>query len=595
MSEEKHICVQNTYNPYENVAGSISGFDSITTSKTGVPVGTHPAPIVSPADVVNALRQLRSIIDSPAMQATIKKLEAHIADTNNPHELNLDDFNQDVIDVLYRAYTANGGVASLAQFQDHVFGKLRTATYNEMMQVADDNLLVNIAGTKRYFDNHENDPEAHTAMIKSQYPGDPVFAEPVIALDASLGLPPMLLAVDRDNAVPYTYVDGDGILRTCDRLNEIPVDWSKGMAAMPCFGVKTNEIEWSEDLTKGTTCINTQVDRSNYTSPDNLRAATRVRSGMDASEVIHKVVFPRKIYSNKEKTFSIYAKAISCRYLSIQFKHMVADTTYVRAQFDLEHGNTLIFNHLNIYRCGITRLADGWWRCEVTQFHEVGNTADIELVFHKTVTSAENAKLSFRAENEELAYLFGAQYEFGHRSSPYIRTVGEAVTRKPPIIMFDVSDQVSNKYAISIACNNPKNTNLKADILPIFSVIGAEDVTIAQAYFLATGAILCSQYRIVGADGVDYFDKSVVSTLTFPSTKYNTVSLGYSVSENVCAVCNNEHLSLDLRVSENAKYLAVGYADDTYLDDYVYSVLMYSTDMSKDELVFVNGDKYLEY
>ena len=96
------------------VTASVTGFSEYSTR--GITVATSPRPVVSPADILSQIRELRKTLSQDYIAKAISKLDNHIADTNNPHHTQLKDFSDHVIDVLYNYYVANGGLCTKSQY-----------------------------------------------------------------------------------------------------------------------------------------------------------------------------------------------------------------------------------------------------------------------------------------------------------------------------------------------------------------------------------------------------------------------------------------------------------------------------------------------
>ena len=86
------------------LTGMISGFSEYSTES--MVANATPRPVITPVDLLNRIQDLRKLANQKNVLAAIAKLDAHLADMNNPHNTELSDFSERVIDVLLELHIA---------------------------------------------------------------------------------------------------------------------------------------------------------------------------------------------------------------------------------------------------------------------------------------------------------------------------------------------------------------------------------------------------------------------------------------------------------------------------------------------------------
>lgn len=572
----------------------ISGFTHYQTERVDAP--TQPAPVLTPTDLLVRLEDLKALLAAPEVARALSVLLDHVNDENNPHHTTLSQFTDQVIDALYAEYVRQGGIAKKAIFAQAIFQPLRIATVDEMENSTAANLLVSIFGAKKSIQNHELDPAAHSELLTHMFPGRAITTSPCWALEASTGLSWLFMEreeqLDDDTNRPYSYVAEDGFLHYCSSLQEIPVDYIHGEPTIPCFGPRTNDVRESTNFI---TCRLDSVSilANSEVAPDNTATATAVFTGNDTMNTLHTVAY-EDVYlpANQTRTFSVFAKAEKCRYLAINWLDMKLSQIKVRAIFDLKDGKCICMNHMDRYSARIQSLGNGWFRCELSMYHEIGQEHDIEMTFfHGDI----NSDLTFIGTGELCGYLWGMQLENGPTASPYIPTVGDPATRKGGKIAVSVEDSWFNKEAMTIGLSylNPKSWLDKESIRTLFAFYDGYHQSIATEVD-STGAVRIEQYETLEVD--DSSAEAVVSQIVIPgetTKEYHQLVFSYDSQELLAKLNAREAIPFETPEKRNAiKKLYLGAArDGAFLEGYLRSVVIYPIKVTPDQATFLNGEE----
>ena len=233
------------------LTGTISGFSKYSTIESA-DKNSSPVHIITPKDVLDKIESIRRFLDIPELENALKVLNAHLHDFGNPHRTSLNDFLEQIIDVLYAEYVRQGGTKDKAGYTEDLFKVLHVADAEEMKTGTDESALLSVAGVRELIHAHEVDEEAHKELLDGMFPGRPVVDEPIFCIDSEIGVPPTLTV--RKNVVSdlarsaYTYVGIDGNVYLADSFDKLPVDRMYGAPLIPMFGARTNYIPNSDNF-----------------------------------------------------------------------------------------------------------------------------------------------------------------------------------------------------------------------------------------------------------------------------------------------------------------------------------------------------------
>ena len=320
------------------VTASVTGFSEYSTR--GITVATSPRPVVSPADILSQIRELRKTLSQDYIDKAISKLDNHIADTNNPHHTQLKDFSDHVIDVLYNYYVANGGLCTKSQYCAMLFKVLHVASTLDMTNGADHTALVTVMGIRHMIREHENDPNAHSQIIEKVLPGKPMTEPPVMSIQAKVGLNSFMVHPTGD--VPYTYVDRSRHVMVATDNDPLPQDYTYYEPLLACFGARTNEIPNSTDFSNFT-YSNTSLGTTDNPDPMRGTEASAIMVEPTDEEELHTFTLADvELYGGQDKAFSVYVKPGSCKYISFTYNDMSDGTIQVQATYNLILGKAFV-------------------------------------------------------------------------------------------------------------------------------------------------------------------------------------------------------------------------------------------------------------
>ena len=568
------------------LAAGMSGFSEYTTYRKEAPI--QPAPVITPSDLLNLLKEYKKFMSLPEIDRAINLLFQHMSDDSNPHRTDLGQFISSVTDVLYKAYVDNGGKESKDCYVQSLFKPLRVASVQEMKTESDPSLLVNIRGAKRYFLQHESDPEAHASLLADVMPGEVLEDEPSFAISSEYGVPYNLVDVEEipygNEALitshTYSYVGTDGYIHFCGDNQDLPVDNYEGEFLIPCFGKRTNNIAYSANIQQACALENVQILSCSEEAPDRSTQATAICATRDLTVREHNLVIKDlRLKTRTISTFSVFVKKESCKYFSIRWKDLISSDIVVYSVFDLETGICLSGNHMDRYKSRIRKLSNGYYRCEFTMFHEIGRTADLVMTFFKE--RRDEPYFGFASEDEVLGYVWGLQYEEGPSASPYIPTDGQPITRYPLKIILPLEEWWDPKnVTLSIATKNPGA--LAADTIqrPLFVLTGKEDEgfpTLYKGQYTAEGNLKFSIDEEIEKTDRDYQQLAFSQDNTSTSVRLDNNYQEYIKTTDLTA----------------AKCLFLGCdPEGNYLEGYIHHVTLYPVKVTEEQTKFLNGQEF---
>lgn len=582
------------------LSAGISGFTTISTERLDAPCS--PPPVLSPTDLLDQLSKLQSILSTVELERGLKLLFTHVHDMDNPHHTDLDQFTMQVVDVLYKEYKKQGGVGTKEFYTQSLFKVLRIATLEEMKSSTDTGLLISVKGAKLFIADHENDPSAHAAIFDRILPGEPVVADPAYALHSIFGVSIDLLKYlegKNESAVevrPYSFVGADGCVAYCTDPTDLPSDYQLGEPLIPCFGKRINTITSSNNFQLRSP-TNTTIRKNATTAPDRSATAVAVGSNKDHFVCEHTLSYKDiELMLDETQTFSVFAKADQCRYLSISWKDMTTSIIMVRAIYDLQTGDHLLMNHMNRYGANIYRLANGWFRCEFNMYHPIGQKTDLILTFFKEKKDTrDETAFKFQGTGEVCGYLWGAQLEVGPNASPYIPTTGKLGVRYPIEISTQLPDNfvVSPANTISATYLNPKRYLDKNSIRPLITILDDQKLMAFTSRYTRLGGLDIARYETISAGGIslaamvyqDLFDPTATTYCQFShGIDTMTVLTGYQDRDATVS-------SPPKNWNKGSRVYIGNDGCGNFFEGYFRSLLLYPVGITKAQARFLNGEE----
>lgn len=589
------------------ISAGISGFSSYSTDRVDAP--DKPAPALSPADLLAQLNELKRYFNYPELTKGLALLVRHVRDTNNPHKTNLDDFTQQIADLLYQAYREAGGTGSQPDYVESLFNTLRVATLEEMSDSENANLLISVAGARQYLDNHENDPNAHISMLANLFPGDPPATDPVFSIMSEFGVSKYYMyhfeegrydSTTQNRLSGYSFVDVNRRVRYLDQMDEIPGDYSCGEALIPCFSERTNYVLRSGTVQDFRTMNVNALDDPSQSSPDEKASAIAVVTGRDTVPQQHSLFYPSlTLTSSVARSFSCYAKAVTCRYLAIHFKDLDGlDDSVVYGIYDLQEGVCITHNHMNRYSANIVKLADDWYRCEFTMSHMIGQTDALYITFFQEKQGDGTPSLNFRGNNDICGYLWGFQLENGTCASPYIPTNGEAVTRRPVGIKVSLDSTwwLHDGNTIYLSYRYPNCVKLDDTEHPLATFVDAEGYPTATIKHRNDGQLEIARYARLETESYTKVTPIYLDVFDVPTVKNCQVTHGYDLKSAVSRFNETDGVNTDVMGDErNSSVMYIGCdPEGNFLEGYLRVVTVYQGNVTPAQAAFLNGEAYHE-
>lgn len=584
------------------LAGSVSGFTSYDVEREVAPA--EPAPILSPDDLVAAIREMRKYLDLNQISAMLKTLEQHVADLGNPHQTTLSQFPDDVLDVLYQAYQDNQGTGSKEDFTSALYASLRIASSTEMHDPETyGGLLVSVRAAYELIKEHEADPAAHAGLFTEMIPGTPISDIPVEALYPYVGIDqshfkvlevshekfPQTAVLGRESA----YVDPCGVVRFTSWPDDIRSDFSQGRALFPCFSTRCNYYFHCTNLLNaiGTTYAGA-LEISTVKAPDGSNDAVLLHTYKDTIPVEHGYrIGTFAVTPSEAKTVSIHVKAGSCDLVELSATCSDPNVLNPKLIFDMNTGNYVLSNPLSNVKAGIERLANGWSRISLSISATDIYTYTFKATFFKK-NSEDLASVikTYIADGEICAHLWGVQVENGFSASPLIQTDSAEVFRKPVAISIKPESWNTNNWTLYIAVKRP---NVGKDIdRPLFVVLNSEGKTVTDCYYKTDGTI---QLRRMIHSSNDGGVSAVTMTETFNISNNEYDQFVYSAdSRGTITRYNQENglnLAAPLLIDAGSEILIGADRNGTCLDGYISGVLVYKRKVTDEEVDFLSGEE----
>lgn len=573
------------------LTGMISGFTEYSTSN--IASATSPRPVITPVDLLTQIQELRKILSQKNIQNAIDILNQHMTAKNNPHGTELRDFSDKIIDVLYDYYTENGGTATKSQYATMLFKVLHIASIEDMNNGADNTALVSVVGINQFLQQHEADIDAHKEVLERLLPGKPITTMPNLSIMGKVGV--NNIRVRALGNVPYTYVTKSRRIATATADNILPQDYTYGEPLLPCFGIRTNEVDNSTDFS---ICdfINLNIGDTTILDLMGNDTATSIISPVTDEEVVHEIRYPNlTIYGDEDKTFSIYVKAGSCNYFMISYEDMEASSITVRAIYNLDVGEVFLSNHLNRYTAEIIPLADGWYRCSFSIYHAYGQQADLVMSCFKT-KDPKQQDYKYKSDTEEVAiYLWGMQYELGNNASPYIPTVGAPITRSPVELTCKISPEdgiFRNDITLHVTYRN-SGIALSNMIRPLLTAY-TDDTNVSTEIILHhDNSVEALRWGTIRVENIS--TRTLIYEDILPKQSGSYIHVTNSVdNEHTWLVYNKA--AFDMRgLSQYADLdctLRIGHDNyGRYAETYLRQCIVYLSAITKEQCIFLNGEE----
>lgn len=573
----------------------VSGFGHYKTERADAP--NYPPAVLSPADILEMIRELTSLCSDPKFSDAVNTLKAHVEDMNNPHHTTLSQFSESIAEVLYKEFIARTkSVISLDEFKKALFETIHIATDAEINEGVCTTAVLSVFGARKYLSQHDTDPNAHQALFDRIIPGDPILEDPSFAWYPQYGIseyyikPLEVELTEAEEKVPYTYVGMDGYIHT-EEEDVLPVDYVHQIPLVPFFSTRKNLIVDSLSCTIFKQ-NNLRILEEAEEAPDKTITATAIYQNDEVGRWEVNLVYPNCILPPKQpRTFSIFVKADDQKNVKIEFQDSYNVDLPTYAIYNLADNTCFIINHLENYQASLQKLSNGWYRCCFSMYNKKGVVSDLKITFfdHQEMDSNDfmtdaNGKIS--------AYVWGIQYEDGFQPSPYIPTRGKIGVRPGIQIVVPVDDWYRNKaQTFHIDYWKPTNDPTQ-DTRPLLVMRNGEKAAMDISH--VDQRVCVKRFYTYSEIGREFEITTLQDEVTPPDTSVLQVTHGLDNTKTLTRV--NTLLSMKSKsdlLHNPGTDLYVGCSPDgLFLNGYIGDIIFYPLCVSENEAQFLNGEAY---
>lgn len=583
----------------------ISGFNHYETERADAP--KYPPAVLTPTDILDMLHEVIELCKDPRISYAVKLLEDHIAKTDNPHHTQLNQFTEDVAEVLWKEFVSRtGSTLTLEEFKKALFNLIHIASPSEAETGTVENAVVSVFDARSLIDTHNTDPEAHADLFKKITPGSPIIEDPGYSFYPQYGfneyiMQPMDLQLSKDDEakmteVPYTYTGSDGFVYKVDE-DILPVDWSYGRPLIPCFGVRINKYLNSTGISSFT-LSNVCIIPDAETAPDKSITATAIYQENDDTPNIRKIVYPNFTLERKKPvTVSIYVKPESQSMFVISFEDVLNSGIETRAVFDLKRNASIMTNHFNRYNCTLQKLSDGWYRCGFSMYNPTGRISDLNMYFvnDQSLDDVEHWTWEVDGTGAICGYVWGVQFENGFQMSPYIPTTDKPGIRKPIVVHIplraDWYKPECNTLHIDYQMHETDPSMTAKEYRPVLVMKNNNSKAMVMKH--QNGTCIITRYFTSTVD-TNYDFGTFQDKVPLPkNTDMIQVTHGISPTEIITCINNGRvyHSKPVLMNKATDLYLGTD-MEGSYYNGYISDISIYPILVTDAEVQFLNGETY---
>lgn len=571
----------------KQLTGTVSGFSEYN---TGVASNATETVVLAAASILNKINEMQRFLSLPDLDHALKVIYDHIQQKGNPHRTTLSQFVDQLIDVLYAEYVKRGGDKTLAQYTHSLFKVLHVASVDELEKGTDPTALVSIGAIRDIIHNHEVNPDAHKELIEKMFPGSPITADPAFSLLSAFGVLEFYTSkvTTTDPEYPYTYVGKDGYIHVA-KPGVLPTDYAYGEPMIACFGQRTNLIPKCSDFNSRTKLHITANE--NTKDPMNNSLASKIKSKADTEAARHGITLEDiSLEGGVSKSFSIYAKSASCRYLVIQFIDLDYKTN-VNAIFDIENGSYIIQNHMDLYKADIVKVGHGWYRCEFTMLSKVDQLSKLNIYLFKEKDPRQQDFAFKGTDGEHLADLFGMQLEEGPNASPFIFSKSTVLTRMPINVKIPIntSDWEEKAFTLNVGFRRLESDPYITD-RPICTVY-KDTKLINEVVWRSNSMVEVDHWCEITTQNTTI--TTLIDQIMFEKQTNRYGQVTTSIDSSNISSAYNEVVETRVTPSKYTIGNIVRVGSDglgNYFDGYINKVIVYPCGCNTNQLVYLNGD-----
>ena len=192
-------------------------------------------------DIIHEL-QITAVTVSPIRELFNK----HVTDINNPHEVQINIDDLELLQTLYGIYTDKYGAdLTLTEFTQSFFQIRRLATREDVDTRTNLDSVVTPDVLEYLVELHNEDTNAHADLLRYKMPGVPLRSPPSFIVDPGLGVSGL---IDVDRNCEMNYHDINGQIKVAP-INQAAIDFSYGVPAIPIFSSRRNILLNSRTIT----------------------------------------------------------------------------------------------------------------------------------------------------------------------------------------------------------------------------------------------------------------------------------------------------------------------------------------------------------
>lgn len=493
---------------FEKTLGIISAWDEFNFDKgNNVSLDKDTIPRTRTAftvdDIYTLIRKLKNFIDPKNIDRIERLVQKHITDKNNPHEVNIEQLTTSVMNELYldwlryinrtefnNLYSEDElkTLYSTEQFLKVLYQRISIADVNTALKGTSASEVTSVLDVSQMIKQHNEDPNAHQALMDYLFPGTVHTYNPTFSLIADSGISENI-NISRSGNLSYIGPDGHVHTATTDTL---PVDWSTGRPAFPIFDRTCNYCTHGSSLTNNVFIKNNVTVEVTNDDVNNIlenQKPFKVISTEDENTYVHKLTYaiPSSYHANKKSLcISIFAKQGTLDNIGINV-YTAVPNDYNCIHYNLS--NRKIFTsegyiEPNIFG-RIDELPNGWVRLTYVR-PTIAITGNIYVDFN--LLDIFDGDLTFKGTTEDYLYLNGVQIEFNlDVPSPYKNTNGNIVVENATEVFMSINadTQWYNSYQggifaeiSNISANSTLNTARY-----IFDICDNDLYTVWSMYF----------------------------------------------------------------------------------------------------------------
>jgi hypothetical protein len=344
--------------------GVISGWNKVEADET-LNIRENIDKATEIEDILEIIRSIQIKVGS--IDGVSDVLSQHIADENNPHNINILIEDIDIYEVLYAAYVARYGAdITQVEFNDAFNFIRRFTTEYDVDNNTNLTTTLNLHIANYLINKHDTDPDAHLNLKQRWFPGLPIISPPSLSIE-----PVFELEFDSTRSTALNVFDVYGNIKTISP-NKLSTSYVNGIPTLPIFDQRTNLIPNSKKpIVTLSNCIdsNTPVNISTPNLDSNMLIVEETNT--DSEEVSIEInmaslgvsITPEK-YVYTIGYFPIYSKYVNLELINANnSKDIVKFNLITKDTYWYGDGSSPIYINSRAF---INDLSNGWYMLSIS-------------------------------------------------------------------------------------------------------------------------------------------------------------------------------------------------------------------------------------